>query len=605
MTSKDITLPDIVRAPRTDAIYACHSYLTKLPVAAIVPFIEGLTRPGDVVVDPFAGSGMTGIAAHLSGREAVLSDISVLGRHVAMGYLVGVEPESLRATAAAVVARARAAIEDLYVTRRIDDGHATEMVRTVWSFTYICPRCAEEILYFDWVTSESGKSGTGKHEPCPGCASPFERRRWTRGRDIPVQVIVRSSSGRLAPQPVQEIDDEAIRRAAVDPRLDGVPNLEISDRREMYKRSALAKHGLTETRRFFAPRNALALFELWHAIGALDAAPVRHKLAFAFTAILPRASRRYQWSQQRPLNAQNQTYYIAPVHFEWNVFELFLRKVEAVIRSDRLIIDRSEGDAGAVRYQLTSADTLTHLADESVDYVFTDPPFGSNIFYSDMHLFHEAWLGEVTNAQQEAVVRTLGIARADRGASARRYESLLAGAFAETARVLKPGRFLSVVYGNSKGELWALLLRSLCDAGFDPVPAHVAILDKGQRSVKGLTSGSERVVTVDLVLTFQKRGGRCQQRDEGKKEALGHDLDGLLNDAAAALNEEQAKNPSYLYVGALREAIRRGLPVDELRLGDILSALESAGYSLDPRSGLLDRPVQAEGDGLATTTRGG
>ena len=42
-----------------------------------------------------------------------------------------------------------------------------------------------------------------------------------------------------------------------------------------------------------------------------------------------------------------------------------------------------------------------------MDYVFTDPPFGSNIFYSDMHLFHEAWLGKRTDREREAVIQEL------------------------------------------------------------------------------------------------------------------------------------------------------------------------------------------------------
>ena len=69
----------------------------------------------------------------------------------------------------------------------------------------------------------------------------------------------------------------------------------------------------------------------------VEDAALLQKLKFAFTAILPRASRRYQWSAQRPLNAQNQTYYIAPVYYEWNVFELFGRKIEAAIRADEVL----------------------------------------------------------------------------------------------------------------------------------------------------------------------------------------------------------------------------------------------------------------------------
>jgi adenine-specific DNA methylase len=217
---------------------------------------------------------------------------------------------------------------------------------------------------------------------------------------------------------------------------------------------------------------------------------LRKKLSFAFTAILPRASRRYQWSAQRPLNAQNQTYYIAPVYYEWNVFELFARKVEAAIRADEDVFSAAplfqEGATENVTYTLASADCLAHLADASVDYVFTDPPFGSNIFYSDMNLFHEAWLGEVTDNAREAVMHTTG--RKKNGA-AQRYEALLRGAFAEAFRVLKPGRYMSIVFGNSDGQVWGLVQRAIRDAGFRSVPVHVAILDKGQRSVKGVELG--------------------------------------------------------------------------------------------------------------------
>ena len=39
--------------------------------------------------------------------------------------------------------------------------------------------------------------------------------------------------------------------------------------------------------------------------------------------------------------------------------------------------------------------------------------------------------------------------------------------------------------------MWGLVQRFLRDSGFNAAPVHVAILDKGQRSTKGLNSGSE------------------------------------------------------------------------------------------------------------------
>ena len=590
MRNKEIGIPEVVRAPRTDPVYNCHAYLTKVPVAAILPFIREFTSPGDVVLDLFAGSGMTGIASAILGRKAELSDISRLGQHIATGYMTEVAPGRYREAAAHAVEEARNAIGDFYLTRRATDGATTEMVRTVWSFVYSCPECSAEMVYFRHLRS----GGTKQPDCCPACSAKFVRRSWPHVGDVPVHVVVRGPDGRLVDQDICEIDEEAVRTAEADDRQKEIPSREIEADREMYRRSGLGKHGMTETRLFFSPRNSIALLELWKAIQKLEDAQLRSKLLFAFTAVLPRASRRYQWGPKRPLNAQNQTYYIAPVYFEWNVFELFLRKVEAAVRSDGEIFRSMPllrpNLASNVNYSIASADHLEHLDDDSVDYVFTDPPFGSNIFYADMNLFHEAWLGDVTDHTKEAVVHTCGKRKAG---AAERYEQLLTDAFTEAYRVLRPGRFMSVVFGNSSGTLWGLVLRTLRESGFASPPVHVAILDKGQRSVKGLNSGSEGVVTVDLVLTVRKpeigqEAALCQQ------EAAEADAQELLAVALRKLPSDKARNPSYVYVACIREAIGRGQLVDNLHLGDALIALRRAGYSIDSKSGLIQKPPAKE-----------
>ena len=574
-------LPDTITAPRTDAIYNCHGYLTKVPVAAIRPFIDAFSAPGEVVLDLFAGSGMTGIAATMAGRRAALSDISALGQHIAAGYLTKVPEEAFRRAAAGAARQARAAIGDLYQTRRQSDGAATEMVRTIWSFTYRCPACREELVYFYHV-----QRGSAAHGHCPHCAGPFARRSWPTGDDVPVKVVARSTDGRLVEQAIGLADQAAIAAAAEDIRLTEVPSFHIDASREMFSRSGLGKRGLTETVKFFSPRNAIALLELWRAIASVSDDALRRKLRFAFTAILPRASRRYQWSAQRPLNAQNQTYYIAPVYYEWNVFELFDRKVEAAIRSDAEIFatgslfdHQPRADA---TYVIASADRLAHVADESIDYVFTDPPFGSNIFYSDMNLFHEAWLGKMTDHSREAVMHTTG---KKRNGTAERYEALLRGAFSEAFRVLRPGRHMSVVFGNSDGRIWHLVQRAIRDAGFRSVPVHVAILDKGQRSVKGLNSGSESVVTVDLVLTMQKPLSASDDQPRPMHEPA--DAKALIVRALADMPDGNSRNPSHVYAAVMRDAIRHHRTVDDLHLADVLVALRNAGYGLDPKTGLL------------------
>jgi adenine-specific DNA-methyltransferase len=50
---------------------------TEKPVAALLPLIRAFSRPGDIVLDPFAGSGSTGLAARSCGRRFILIEKEV------------------------------------------------------------------------------------------------------------------------------------------------------------------------------------------------------------------------------------------------------------------------------------------------------------------------------------------------------------------------------------------------------------------------------------------------------------------------------------------------------------------------------------------------
>ena len=581
MSPESIQLPTTIKVPRTDPIYNCHAYLTKVPIRAIQPFIEAFTKPGEVVVDCFAGSGMTGVAAFMLNRRSRLSDISVLGKHIATGYLMDAAVPDVRAAANQAMAAARKNLGTLYATKRGSDGAKVEMIRTIWSFTYLCPSCGDEMVFYEALNARGGVP-----QQCSSCGGPFARRSWLRGDDVPVRVVVQGENGRQVTQEVCETDRSRMRAASRDSRLGKVPSLPIDEDREMFSRSGLGRSGMTETGKFFSPRNGIALVELWRAINNVQDEAIRQNLLFAFTAILPRASMRYQWSAKRPLNAQNQTYYIAPVYFEWNVFDLYARKVNAVIRANEAIYGGwdlfSTEKLLDVSYEIASAEKLGHLDDCSADYVFTDPPFGSNIFYSDMNLFQEAWLPETTDHSREAVIHTTGKRK---NGSEERYEELLRNAFSEAFRVLKPGRYMSVVFGNSSGRIWGLVQRALRDAGFRASPVHVALLDKGQRSVKGLNSGSEGVVTVDLILTVQRP---LKGVGTGRAVTLANgDTDSLIRAAIDELEDDRPCNASHVYAQTLRKAIQKGLLLDDLHLGDVLIALRNAGYRVDRKTGRL------------------
>ena len=572
-------LPLIINVPRTDPIYNTHAYLTKVPYGAIKPFIEAFSRPGDTIADIFAGSGMTGIAAIMLGRNAIVSDISVLGQHIGTGLSTFINENEFQKVADEVIKKAKENVGLIYKTKRFSDKKELELIRTIWSFIYECPDCKSGLVYFEEI-DENGESP----KSCTHCNSPFVKRSWKRVGEKPVRVVVTGSNGKQVEQKISALDLKRIKQAAKDKRQKNIPSYEIDSYREMFTRSALKKAGLHETKSFFSPRNAIALYELWKQINNIRDKVIKKKLLFSFTAILARASKRYQWSHKRPLNAQNQTYYISAVFYEWNVFELFERKVSASIRSVKTIYEENPiAKKYKFEYKLSSADQCNHLDNESVNYIFTDPPFGSNIFYADMNLFHEAWLGKKTNDKVEAVVHT---SNKKKKKAEEKYFKILKNSFKQAARALKSGGYMSVVFGNSNGSTWAIVQNALRESGFLSNPVHVAILDKGQRSVKGLSSGKERVATIDLVITVQKPMSNIELKNT--KPLIKADLEYLIKSAIKNIKSQEKINPSYLYASILMEAFRNNMKVDNIHLADVVIALRNAGHKIDVKTGLLD-----------------
>ena len=570
--------PSEVAVRRSDPVYMAHAYLTKVPVAAIQPFIEAFTQPGDLILDPFAGSGMTGVAAAMLGRRAILYDVSVLGQHIGTNYVRLVPASRLRRAAEEAVSAARDRLGPLYQHICSRCSRPAELSRRVWSLVISCPTCASDVNVYHALEASGWSKSCLR---CTTCDRELRVRVCRRLHEEAVLDTVACSCSRtLFDQPPSE--------PLTPLAQDGLtwPDVPIEPHRQMFQASALARNKLTTTASFFSVRNLLALTALREAILAQSDAGVRAKLLFTFTAILTRASKRYQWSRKRPLNAANQNYYVAPVFYEWNVFDLFKRKLDAVISSDDHIRSAREEELFTattpidVRYERGSAEHLD-LPDQSVDYVFTDPPFGSNIFYSDMNLFHEAWLGEFTDPSIEAVVDRTGDAR-----DAHRYETMLTQSLRECHRVLKDDGRLSLVFSNSSGSIWALVQRVIHAAGFVLEEDGISLLDKGQRSVKGLNSGSEAVVTVDLVMTMRKR----REKDVAPAAVSSVDLELMID---GRLTADSHSDPSHLFAHLVRQCLHERLDLTPLSYASVVRALLARGLQVDPRSGRFMAKAEA------------
>jgi 16S rRNA G966 N2-methylase RsmD len=569
---------------RGDPVYQAHAYLTKVPVPAITPFIEKYSRAGEVVVDPFAGSGMTGIASAILGRSARLFDISVLGRHIGRNYLNLVDPATLEKYAGEVVAHTQASIGDLYAVQCFSCGRKATLGKTVWSARVACRSCGTSNNYYRALEAADWQKAVMK---CRECGKRISSRGLRVGEEAVFDSIVCACSKRQVEQVHTEVRCLG---------LEGIsyPKVEITSDREMYKVQALGKSGLTSIAAFYSPRNLTVLASLRNEIQSIEDLAVKEKLMFAFTAILARSSKRYQWSHQGPLNAANAYYYISPVFYEWNVYDLFSRKIKAILKADDKIrtswgmksSDESPVDPDVV-YEIGSAERIP-LANESVDYIFTDPPFGSNLFYADMALFHEAWLGNFTDHTREAVID-----RSDTGPrDATRYEDLLVRSLRECRRILKPGRKLSMIFGNSSGRVWALLQRAIHQANMRIIPEDLVVLNKGQRSVKGLASGFQHVATLDLVITMEPAVDSPAPLQHVENFRIAE----LTRNLARTGN---ATTPSHLYLELLRTAIRENWMLEDLDLRTVTACLANEGWSIESKTGMLRKcdPIIIDGPG--------
>ena len=267
---------------------------------------------------------------------------------------------------------------------------------TIWSEVYACPACQSPVVL--WDVADPG-APLSRQILCDACRHAFDRTADRPIASIPVAVVVAPSSGGKLIQghPTEEAlaKLEQIGRRRV---RHWVPREPIEAHREMYIRSALHLRGVRTVADMFARRPKLALSRLWHEIRAIDDNDVREALRFAFTNTAWHASRMRRYNTkggQRPLTG---TLFIPQLVSEPNVFEVFRHQIRQIGRL------YSELPSGDVEVRCSDATDLSWLPDQSVDYVFTDPPFGNNIHYADCNIVWEAWLGQTTDNDAEIVV---------------------------------------------------------------------------------------------------------------------------------------------------------------------------------------------------------
>ena len=526
-----------VSVGKTDALYRAHGYHTKVPHLAIVPSILHYTKPGDLVLDGFCGSGMTGVAAQWCGtapaeyqrkleseweaagreppewgaRRAILGDLSPAATFIAANYNMPFDVEEFAEAAQKLLDEVEEEVGWMYETRHTD-GTTGRINYTVWSEILNCRQCGTDVVFLNEALDLETKA-VRKTIVCPKCRAQASKEQMDlrfevfvddvtgrpERRPTRVPVFINYSVGKLRLEKAPDAHDlEVIRRVGDLPTPGGLPTADLPDC-QMTRVGRMRTTNTLAVRHMFLPRAAHALAALWRRAAHTGSPRLRHMLLFFAEQAIWGMSilNRYSPTHYSHVNQYlSGVFYVssqtAEVHPRY-VLDGKLKRLQkgldpGILRPGNVVV--STGDCGRIA-----------PADNSIDYVFTDPPFGENIYYADLNYFVESWHGAFTRAEPEAIVdRAREKAILD-------YQHLMQKCFEEYRRVLKPGRWMTVVFHNSRNAVWNSIQEAMLAAGF--VVADVRALDKKQGSFRQVTSTA---VKQDLVISAYKPNGGLEER---------------------------------------------------------------------------------------------
>ena len=527
---------------KNDAIYNAHAYHTKVPPKAIARYVLHYTNPGDVIFDGFCGSGMTGVGASLAAqppadlrasieddarknrqpkpvwgiRPCILSDLSPVASFIAFNYNSPLDLVQFEKEAAMFFAAVKSELSWMYETQHTDKvkGRINFMV---WSELFVCPHCTREITYVTEALDEESKK-VREQFPCPHCGANVSKRQlqkkkeqfydtysgttFSRNARTPVLINYNVGKDRYEKKP-SHADLALLKRIEGIPVKDFFPSFELPYAHMTHERVRVADYGVYRFHHFFFARQLHSLAAMWRIASAHHDRRIRNFLLFMVEQCIWGMSiqNRYSPSHFSQVNRYlSGVLYVPSQTSEVSPWYILDGKYDRLMKSVKTSWPKQSSTAVSVTPCCRQA-----LPDASIDYIFTDPPFGENIYYADLNQLVEAWHQVRTEAAEEAIIdqaKKKGLSQ---------YQDLMRNSFREYYRVLKPSRWMTVVFHNSHNSVWNAIQEAMSSVGF--VVADVRILDKQQssyRQVTGLTA-----VKKDLVISAYRPSEQLEEIFQG------------------------------------------------------------------------------------------
>lgn len=399
---------------KSGTIFNAHSYWTKQPVDVIAEFIKRNTKQGDIVLDPFCGTGMTGVAAIMTNRRYRMSDLSPICAHISRGYCTKLESFDIH-----------------NIVETIVDGIENDYYLTN------CPKCGSECSVDYFILDDELE----------------------KNNDTPIDKVVFHCM-------------KCKRKISKNPDERDLENHNCKDYENYYYPKAYFfgqepqrnyKKGIKQVYQLYSKRNLSALSRLRSNIEKIEDDNIKSICLFAFTAIVFNCS---LMSRYNPKYENTQirmgTFYIPWKIKDNNVIQSYKRKLNGILKSNRLIFSDNKIYDGSI--SVSSATNLSYLGDESIDYIYTDPPYSDKISYSELNIVYESWLGrEYTNTADEMIVSK------NHKKDISEYSRMFSAFLNEAYRVLKDQSNITIIFHNSNIEHWKYFQDIIANSGFRPI----------------------------------------------------------------------------------------------------------------------------------------
>jgi DNA modification methylase len=575
---------------KNNPIYNAHSYHTKVPHPAIMRYILHYTQPGDIVFDGFAGTGMTGVASQNCNipdeetkyiielefksqdrippiwgpRKAILSDLSPVASFISHNYNTPVNLERFAELCTNLLKSFEVEYGWMYETLHLK-GSKCKINYSVYSDVLSCPNCLYEFTFYEVALDK--ESGTVlENFNCPKCNADLTKKSCSKVKETlydeflnqtiqsqkTVEVLINYTYNNKSYNKTPDDNDILLKNRIQREKIKyWIPNNRMIEGGESRRND---NAGLTHIHHFYTKRALLSLSKFYDlAFRALKDGD-SHLLFLVEQLVLGMAKiSRYVPTHFSQVNQYlSGTLYIGSQVVDVSPIYILKGKLQRLPKAFKLISERNINS-------LQSATDLSQLKSNSVDYIFTDPPFGANLMYSELNCLHEFWLKLLTNNKCEAIENDhLGKSLLD-------YQNLMTECFTEYFRILKPGKWITVEFSNTSAAVWNGIQTALQRAGF--LIANVAGLDKKQGSFKAVTTPT--AVKQDLVISCYKPTSEFESQFKAQhgEVAVWDFLSQHLHHLPAHIRKDNSttaiveRSSKILYDRLITFYLMRGLPV--------------------------------------------